>query len=64
MEGAHEQVGQNSKFWDIMTKNDIPNNITEPNRPNQNPSEVMIRELKKMVQYNVHNTLPSNTLEL
>ena len=46
-DGAKEQVGQGTKFQQTLRKNQITPIRTPPNRPNQNPCETVIRELRK-----------------
>ena len=46
-DGSKEQCGKNTKFQQIIRKYEIPYHIVEHERPNQNPAESVIRELKK-----------------
>ena len=46
-DGSKEQCGKNSKFQQIIRKYEIPYKIVEHERPNQNPAESVIRELKR-----------------
>ena len=46
-DGSKEQCGKNSKFQQIIRKYQIPYHIVEHERPNQNPAESVIRELKR-----------------
>ena len=46
-DGSKEQCGKNSKFQQILRKYNISCHIVEPERPNQNPAESVIRELKR-----------------
>ena len=45
MNGAPDQVGQNSVFMKEVQKQGIDFQIIEPERHNQNPAEVIIREI-------------------
>ena len=47
VDGSKEQCGKNSKFQQILRKYNILCHIVEPERPNQNPAESMIKELKR-----------------
>ena len=46
-DGSKEQCGKNSRFQQILRKYQIPYHIVEHERPNQNPVESVIRELKR-----------------
>ena len=46
-DGASEQTGRNSKFQSLLRKYHVPNKVSQPSRPNQNPCEMVIRELRK-----------------
>ena len=46
-DGSREQCGRNSIFQRYIRKYNINSQVTEPERPNQNPVESVIRELKK-----------------
>ena len=46
MDGAPKNVVQSSKFQAIMSKHYTPKKITKPNRPNQNPEEGVIRDIR------------------
>ena len=46
-DGSREQTGKNSQFQAILRKNKVRSVITMPHRPNQNPAETVIRELRK-----------------
>lgn len=46
-DGSKEQTGRNSKFQATLRKNRIASEVTQTHRPNQNPSETVIRELRK-----------------
>ena len=45
-DGSKEQCGKDSKFQQIIRKYEISYHITEPEHPNQNSTEDVIRELK------------------
>ena len=46
-DGAMSQVGSNTNFQSLLRKMDIPFHISSPRRPNENPAESKIREVKK-----------------
>ena len=46
-DGSREQTAAGSEFQKVLRKNHIPSTITQPHRPNQNPAETGIRELRK-----------------
>jgi hypothetical protein len=46
-DGAHEQVGRHSEFQAKLRKYEIKSKVSEPERPNQNPAEGVIREIRK-----------------
>ena len=46
-DGAAAQVGHNTPFMKLIRKYDIKYHVSEPRRPNQNPAESSIRELKR-----------------
>ena len=46
-DGSKEQTNTNSGFQKAERKYNIKTKVTEPNRPNQNPAEGVIRELRK-----------------
>ena len=46
-DGSREQTAKGSKFQAILRKNNVRSIITQPHRPNQNPAETVIRELRK-----------------
>ena len=46
-DGDAVQVGRNTHFQDTIRKNDIKSHVSAPHRPNENPSEGNIREIKK-----------------
>jgi hypothetical protein len=46
-DGAPEQVGRNSKFQAKLRKHGIKHKTSETERPNQNPAEGTIREVRK-----------------
>jgi hypothetical protein len=46
-DGAPEQVGKHSKFQEKLRKYDIKHKTSERERPNQNPAEGVIREIRK-----------------
>ena len=45
-DGAMSQVGRNTLFKSMLRKMDIPFHVSSPRRPNENPAESKIRELK------------------
>ena len=47
MDCSKEQTGQHTTFQKILKKYNIPSVVSEPDRPNQNPSEGTIREIRK-----------------
>jgi hypothetical protein len=47
MDGSKEQTGHNSKMQGVARKYNITKKVTEPGRPNQNPAESVIREVRK-----------------
>ena len=46
-DGASAQVGPNTPFMKLIRKHGINYHVSEPRRPNQNPAESAIRELKR-----------------
>ena len=46
-DGHMSQVGINTLFKQLIRRHDIKHKISEPRRPNQNPAESAIREVKK-----------------
>ena len=46
-DGSKEQTGRGSEFQRLLRKNHVPSIVTQPHRPNQNPAETVIRELRK-----------------
>ena len=46
-DGYSAQVGQNTLFMKTVIKYDTQYHISSPCRPNENPDEVSIKELKK-----------------
>lgn len=46
-DGSGEQTGLNTAFRATLRKNNIVPIVTPPHRPNQNPAETVIRELRK-----------------
>lgn len=46
-DGSREQSGRNTEFQMTLRKNDITPVLTQAHRPNQNPAETVIRELRK-----------------
>ena len=46
-DGAASHVGHNTLFMKTVRKHDIRYHVSEPRRPNQNPAEGAIRELKR-----------------
>ena len=64
-DGSKEQNGKNTEFQRIIHKYDIPTKTSEKERSNQNPSEGVIRELRKeMVQDLIQIWMPTKTMEL
>jgi len=47
MDGSGEQTGKSTQFQSIIRKYDIKSKVIEPDRPNQNPAESVIREVRK-----------------
>ena len=47
LDGFSSQVGKRTTFMQVIRNNDIKIHVSEPYRPNQNPAESTIRELKK-----------------
>ena len=46
-DGAMVQIGRNTLFQQLINMYDIKFKVSEPRRPNQNPAESAIREVKK-----------------
>ena len=46
-DGAAVQVGAKTKFVDTIRRNHIESHVSAPYRPNENPAEASIREVKK-----------------
>ena len=46
-DGSKEQVKRGTSFQKCIRKYNVKGKISEPNRPNQNPAEGVIRELRK-----------------
>jgi hypothetical protein len=46
-DGANEQVGKHSKFQEKVKRYNIQHKTSETKRPNQNPAEGVIREIRK-----------------
>ena len=46
-DGAAVQIGSKTRFTNSIRKYDIQSHVSGPRRPNENPSEAAIRELKK-----------------
>ena len=46
-DGAMNQKGHRTKFMDIIRREEIKFHISSPRRPNENPAEGSIREMKK-----------------
>eukprot|EP00934_Nitzschia_sp_Nitz4_P004494 Nitzschia sp. Nitz4//scaffold699_size1639//47//1622//NITZ4_009318-RA/size1639-snap-gene-0.2-mRNA-1//-1//CDS//3329556654//4484//frame0 len=46
-DGSAEQTGHLTEFHSRLLRYDIPHHIAGPYRPNQNPAETVIRELRK-----------------
>mmetsp|Transcript_17331 Transcript_17331/g.42358 ORF Transcript_17331/g.42358 Transcript_17331/m.42358 type:complete len:358 (+) Transcript_17331:1030-2103(+) len=47
MDGAAVQTGRNTKFMDTIRRTTIQHHVSRPYRPDENPAEVGIRELKR-----------------
>ena len=45
-DGAAVQVGRKTLFQDLLRRHEIKNHVSAPRRPNENPAEAAIRELK------------------
>ena len=45
-DGHKSQVGESTKFKQILRRYDIPFHVTAPRRPNENPAESQIRRIK------------------
>lgn len=45
-DGALVQTGTNTRFMDLIRRNDIRYHVSAPRRPNENPAEAAIRDLK------------------
>ena len=46
-DGAAVQVGRKTKFVDTLRRNNIRSHVSAPRRPNENPAEASIRDVKK-----------------
>ena len=46
-DGAPEQIGHQTKFRQLLRKYSISHKVSEPDRPNQNPAEGTIREIRR-----------------
>lgn len=46
-DGSKEQTSKGSVWQSTLRKNEITRIITQPHRPNQDPAETVIRELRK-----------------
>lgn len=46
-DGAKAQVGTNTKFVNLIRQHKIDHHVSAPRRPNENPAEGAIREIKK-----------------
>lgn len=46
-DGAAVQVGSKTRFMDVIRRAGIRHHVSGPRRPNQNPTEAAIREVKK-----------------
>ena len=46
-DGAKEQFGKNTLFRKTLNKYKIPYHVSSPRRPNENPAEGSIREVKR-----------------
>ena len=58
-DGSREQTSKGSKFQATLRKNNVTPLVTQPHRPNHNPSETVIRELrKKWYQAIFHTNCP------
>jgi hypothetical protein len=47
VDGAAVQIGQHTKFMDAIKRNQINYHVSHPRRPNENPAEGGIREIKR-----------------
>ena len=61
-DGASAQVGNDTSFLKTIKKYDITYHVSGPRRPNENPAEATIREIKKrwyriMMKQGVHHRL-------
>ena len=45
--GSKEHTGSGSEFQYTLWNNDVAPRQTKAHRPNQNPAEIVIRELRK-----------------
>ena len=46
-DGAAVQVGRHTTFQEVIRKNEIQAHVSGPRRPDENPAEGFIREIKK-----------------
>lgn len=46
-DGAAVQVGSRTRFMDVIRRAGIKHHVSGPQRPNQNPTEAAIREVKR-----------------
>jgi hypothetical protein len=49
VDGAAVQIGRNTKFMDTIRRNEINYHVSHPRRPNENPAEGGIREIKRRI---------------
>ena len=64
-DGSREQMGRSTMFQKALRKNNIISEQTQSHRPNQNPSETVIRELRKRWYRAMFRTnCPRSTVEL
>jgi Reverse transcriptase (RNA-dependent DNA polymerase) len=47
MDGAQVQIGRNTEFQKFIRRHDISFHVSHPRRPNENPAEGGIREIKR-----------------
>ena len=47
-DGSKEQTAHGSEFQRLLRKNHVPSIVAQPHRPNQNPAETVICELRKL----------------
>ena len=63
-DGEAVQVGSKTIFQNHVRKNDIQTQLSAPRRPNENPSEISIHEIKiKWYQIQEKNNIPDRLPE-